>query len=116
MNIRPHLAFLKVLSTVPRTQIRDLIERASVSDIKNISEICLNILSGVVPVSPDVLERLREHKRFLRRVAYKSLHKSPKKLKRYLMQQKGEGILTSVVPILLSVLLDLFKSSDGETN
>lgn len=116
MNIRPHLTFLKILSTLPPKRRRELVREASCSDIKNVSEVCLNLLCGSIPISPDNLPRLKKYKRLLRYVGYKTLHKSPQKLKRFLLQQKGSGFFASVVPILVSILLDFLKPPDGEEN
>lgn len=84
-----------------------LLQNANKSEMSSLSEICLNILAGNVPVN---VKKLRKYKNCIRKVACrKASLKSKKKL---LVKQSG-GFLPLVIPALVSALAGMAGRAIG---
>lgn len=110
-NLRRHLTLLKVLASSSPSQRKQLLKEVSSEDIKILSEVCSNILRGNIPLSSSLYEELKKHKHIIRHIAYKTKHKNPERLKRYLRLQKGG--LIPILPLLLSGLTSLVSGVAG---
>ena len=98
---------LPLLQTLAKSKpkIRDVIFQHGPSDlIKAISEIVLNVLKGVIKITPRQIKRLARYKNKLRALAS---NKVPEKLKRKFLTQKGSGagaLTALLVPIAIAAL------------
>ena len=78
-----------------------LIQHVPANVITAICECSLNLLKGVIPVTPRQKRRFARYKTHLRALANKKVSRRQKK--RFL-NQKGGGLLTTLLPAVLSVL------------
>ena len=100
------LPYLQVLAKA-KPKLRGLIINNVPPDVINaICECCLNLLKGVIPLSPSQKRRLARHKTHLRALANKKV--SQKKNRRYLSQKGGGAALAALIPAALGGLGSLF--------
>ena len=86
-RIRRQWGFLRsLLEDAQQSHRRDVLRHANADRINAVSELVMNTLKKRVPVTPDVVARLKKHKRVLREVA-KHSH-SMKKHRALLLGQK----------------------------
>ena len=81
-----------------------IIEHGPVSLITSICECALNLLKGVIPLTPRQKHRLAWYKTHLRGLASK---KVSRKRKKQFLNQKGGNLLTALLPPVLTVLVSL---------
>ena len=90
-RIRRQWGFLRsLLEDAQQNHRRDVLRHANADQINAVSELVMNTLKKRVPVTPDVVARLKKHKRVLREVAKRS--HSVKKRRALLLGQKGRGL------------------------
>ena len=101
--LKNNLPFLKLLKeTESEEQRQGLLETATPSQIRAVSEICNHVLTGHCKLDKVSRKKLRKNKKLLRKVASPS--KTFKSKRKYL-SQSGGGIFSVLLPILLSTVL-----------
>lgn len=85
-----------------------IIQKASNSVIKALCECVLNVLHGNVPITKAQREKLALHKNCLRKLSNK---KVPLYKKRRILIQKGDGILSVLLPTAISVISSLIHGA-----
>ena len=102
--VKRALPLLQVLAK-SKPQIRDAIVQHGPPDlIKAISEIVLNVLKGVIKITPRQRKRLARYKNKLRAL---TSNKVSQKIKRKFLSQKGGGgglLASIVVPLAIAAL------------
>ena len=95
-RIRRHAPFLRSLVCEANGQQRQALLRAANADqINAVSELVLNALTNpAFPISPDLVARLRPHRKALRDLRHKK--NSVKRRREVLLQQKGGRFWTSL--------------------
>lgn len=111
MNLRRHLTILKVLAASKPSHRRQLLSELDCRDIQALSEICLNLLKGNIPLTPALYDSLKKHKRTIRYIANKSQHKCVNRLRRYITNQRGG--LFPILPLILPAVASLVASVSG---
>ena len=104
--MRGSLPYLDALAKSNPKLGKVLIDNVPTTVITAICECCLNLLKGVIPLTPRQKRRLARYKAHLRALANKRV--SRKKKKQYL-NQKGGSLLTALLPPVLRVLTSLLK-------
>lgn len=90
---------------------KQLLKRATKSNIRCLCEICLNVLRGNVPLDTRSKNKLKKHRKNIETFAKKSV--SLKKKKNLLVNQRGgfAGLLASLaLPILTSIVSSALKN------
>jgi hypothetical protein len=100
-TIRNNSDFLRILATSKDKQKKALLKTCSDNNIKAISEIALNTLSGNIKLTKTKKDRLRRFKSALRTLAKKTV---PLKKKRQIINQKGGALFPLLIPPVLSLL------------
>ena len=100
-RMRGSLPYLQVLAKSKPAARKILIKHSPESVITAICECALNLLKGVVPLTPRQKRHLARYKTHLRVLANKKV--SSKRKKQYI-SQKGGSLLTALLPPILSVL------------
>lgn len=85
-----------------------LLRKCPNSLIKSVCECALNVLKGNVPLTKRQKNKLSPYKRTLRKLGDK---KVPLFKKRRLLVQKGEGFLSLLIPVAVSVLSSLIHGT-----
>lgn len=111
MNMAPHKSqqhrdLLKILSKAKPSLRKAILREADKPLVYSICEICDNLLSGNVPITPAQKIKLRRHKKVIRDIAKKG---EGWQKKRKLLNQHGGAFL----PILLSVLSSVLPAILG---
>ena len=98
------LPYFQVLADSKAKQLHKGAFQYGPSDlIKALSEIVLNTLKGVIPLTPRQKRYLSRYKKQLRRLVKGS---TPANFRRKFFLQKGSGIFSILLPILLPELLN----------
>lgn len=105
-RVRRNLDFLTVLTKCNKKQRKSLLEHCDKDLLLTLSEIAINVLKGIVKLSPAQKARLRRFRKQLRTLANRQV--SLKHKKRY-MVQTGGSLLLSLLPPVISVLKELFS-------
>ena len=95
------LPYLQVIVKSKPKLRKLLIDNVSANVITAICECSLNLLKGVIPVTPRQKRRLARYKTHLRDLANKKVSRKRKKL---YLNQKGGNLLSALLPPVLSVL------------
>jgi len=91
MSFKRQQPFLQsVLKEANRKKRRELLHHANSDQINSISEVALNLLKNRIPLTPQIMAKLRPHKKALRTLAQR--RQSLKKRRELLMQQRGSGL------------------------
>lgn len=106
-NIKKHLNYLRSLTLASPKHKKLLLKNASNSEILAICEICLNLLSGNIPVN---VKKLQKYKNSIRKIACRSTHLNSKK--RILVNQSG-GFLPLILPAVISALAGMAGRAIG---
>ena len=94
-RLKRQLPFLQsVLKEANRKKRQELLHHANSDQINAISEVVLNLLKNNIPMTPDLMAKLRPHKKALRMLGQHS--QSVKKRRELLMQQRGSGLFKSL--------------------
>ena len=108
-KLQHHYSELRALCKCKGRKRKLLLQKASGSLIRTVSQVAKNTIKGNIPLSGRQEERLRRHKKTLRAL---SLAKSSLKKKRKLLIQKGGAFLPLLLgPILSAVAGSLFSRS-----
>ena len=105
--MRGSLPYLQVLVKSKPKLRKLLISNVPEEVITAICECSLNLLKGVIPITPGQKRRLARYKTHLRALASKKVSRKQKKL---YLNQKGGNLLTALLPPVLSVLGSLMTS------
>ena len=100
-RMRGSLPYLQVLAKSKPKLRKLLIDNVPANVITAICECSLNLLKGVVPLTPRQKQRLARYKTHLRALANKKVSKKRKKL---YLNQKGGNLLAALLPPVLGVL------------
>lgn len=104
-NVKQQLAFIKLLAgSAPTAQRKLLLETITKDQLLALSEIALNLLSGVLVLSPSNKKKLSKHKNFIRLLSDKKISRTSKKKA---IQNKGALIslmLKAILPSLQNLL------------
>ena len=103
-NIKRNLPFIKtIFRQANRYKRQDMLRHANKDQINAVSEIALNLLKKRIPVKPPLMAQLRQHKRALCEIGKKK--KSLKRRRQVLINQRGNGLWTSMNHLLCQCLL-----------
>jgi hypothetical protein len=106
-TLKHHYPELRALCKCKGRKQKLLLQKASGSLIRTVSQVAKNTIKGNIPLSPRQKQRLRRHKKTLRAL---SLAKSSLNKKRKLLIQKGGAFLPLLLgPILSAVAGSLFS-------
>ena len=106
-NVLKRQDYLNLLAKSKNKKRRHLlIDLADPSELKAITEIVKNCISGNVPLDTACIKKMRRHKNKLRLISKKRF---PLKQKKELMKQTG-GILPALIPLAISTVASLVKS------
>ena len=105
-RMRHNSDLLRVLARASKTQRKAILETCHIDLIKCLAEISLNVLEGVVPISPIEKKKLKRYKSLLRSLADKKVSLKKKKTK---LNQSGGNLLTLLLPPVLSALGSLLS-------
>ena len=95
------LPYLQVMGRCGPKLRKFMINNVPPEVITAICECSLNLLKGVIPVTPQQKRRLACHKTHLRDLASKKVSRKQKKQR---LNQKGGNLLSALLPPVLSVL------------
>ena len=79
-----------VLKEANRKKRQELLHHTNTDQINAISEVVLNLLKNKIPLTPDLMAKLRPHKKALRTLGER--RQSVKKRRELLMRQRGSGL------------------------
>jgi hypothetical protein len=91
-----HWDVLSVLSKAPPPMRKQLIQSASKDVMDTVSECCLNVLKGTIPLSKHQKKCLAKHRHVLRQMVQKKI---PIRQKKKMLVQRG-GFLPMLGPML----------------
>ena len=100
-RLRQNIDFLSVLAKCNKKQRTALLEHCDKELILTLSEIAVNVLKGVVKLTPSQKAKLNRFKKHLRTLAERQV---AIKHKRDFLVQKGGSLLLSLLPPVLSFL------------
>ena len=100
--VRRALPLLKVLVDASPKLKKAIIKHAPADLVIAISEIALNLLKGVIELTPQQKRRLSSYKKEFRSLAKKNV--SVGKKRKILVQKGGSAALTVLLPLILSLL------------
>lgn len=98
-RLKKNLPLLKWLSVAKPRTARSMLKAADKDVVNTLSECCVNVLRGNVPLSDGQKRKLCKYKRHMRRLAAKSTSHTTKKA----LLQNG-GFLGSLLTPILSML------------
>ena len=102
-RLKHQLPFLQsVLKEANRKKRQELLHHANADQINAISEMVLNLLKNNIPMTPDLMAKLRPHKKALRTLGQRS--QSVKKRRELLMQQRGSGLFKGLNDVVCRCL------------
>jgi len=105
-RVRRNMDFLTVLAKCNKKQRKALLEHCDKDLILTICELAINVLKGVVKLSPSQKSKLRRFREQLRRLADRQV---PFKHKKRYIVQSGGSILLTLLPPAISALTELFS-------
>ena len=100
-RMKRSLPYLQVMGTCGPKLRKFMINNVPAEVISAICECSLNLLKGIVPLTPRQKRRLVRYKTHLRDLANK---KVSRKRKRQRLNQKGGNLLSDLLPPILGVL------------
>lgn len=96
---------------------KQLLKRATKSNIRSLCEICLNVIRGNVPLDQHSKNKLKKHREHIETLAKKSV--SLRKKKNILVNQRGgfAGLLASLaLPVVASIVSGALKKNIKKKN
>ena len=106
-RVHRNLDYLSVLAKCNKKQRKALLEYCDKDLILTICELAVNVLKGVVKLTPAQKTRMHRFRKQLRTLADKSV---PFKHKKQFIVQRGGSLLLSLLPPVISMLASLFSS------
>jgi hypothetical protein len=103
--VRKHSPFFKLLlTTTSKLQRKVLLDSITNDQLRALTEVTVNLLQGVLPVTPDHRQKLKKYRRLIRLIGDKKV--SLKTKKKALCRQSGviALMLKSIEPALNKVL------------
>ena len=100
--VRRALPLLKVLADANPKLKKAIIKHAPPGLVIAISEIALNLIKGVIELTPHQKRRLSQYKKELLSLAKKNV--SVGKKRKILVQKGGSAVLAALIPLVLSLL------------
>ena len=100
--VKRALPLLKTLAEAKPKFKKAIIKNASPDLMKAVSEIALNMLKGIIKLTPQQKQRLSRYKKEFRSLAKKSV--SVNKKRKLLVQKGGGAALGLLLPLALSFL------------
>ena len=100
-RMKGSLPYLQVMGRCGPKLRKFMINNVPANVITAICECSLNLLKGVIPVTPRQKRRLARYKTHLRDLASKKVSRKRKKL---YLNKKGGNLLSALLPPVLSVL------------
>ena len=100
--VRRALPLLKVLVDASPKLKKAIIKHAPPELVIAISEIALNLLKGVIELTPHQKKRLSRYKKEFRSLAKKNISLGTKR--KILVQKGGSAVLAALIPLVLSLL------------
>ena len=104
--VKRALPLLKVLVDATPKLKKAIIKHAPTDLVTAISEIVLNLIKGVIKLTPHQKKRLSRYKKELLALAKKKVSLGKK---RKILVQKGGGVVSILVPLALSLLSSKLK-------
>ena len=104
--VKRALPLLKVLVDATSKLKKAIIKHAPTDLVTAISEIALNLIKGVIKLTPHQKKRLSRYKKELLALAKKKVSLGKK---RKILVQKGGGVVSILVPLALSLLSSKLK-------
>ena len=98
--------YLEVLSTVEPRLRKMMIDQAPSTVVDALCECCLNVLKGAIPLTTHQKRCLTRYETQLRALAKKRISQKQKKK---VPNQKGAGLVSSLLPPALMVLQSLLS-------
>lgn len=105
-RVKRNIDFLTVLTKCNKKQRKALLEHCDKDLILTISEITINVLKGIVNLTPAQKTKLRRFRKQLRALADRQV---PLKRKKSHILQSGGSLLLTLLPPVLSLLREVFK-------
>jgi hypothetical protein len=110
-RLEANLPFLKKLQKVrSKKKRREILKKASLEQVKALCDVCTNILSGCVPLTPSQKTKLSRHAYAIRTLG--GSKKTSLRNKRQILIQKG-GVLPAILAPLLSIAAGLVSGLVG---
>ena len=100
--VKRALPLLKILIDANPKLKKAIIQNAPKDFVTAISEIALNLLKGVIELTPHQKRRLSSHKKELRSLAKRSVSEGRKR--KILVQKGGSAALSILIPLILQLL------------
>ena len=100
-RVRRNIDFLNVLAKCNKKQRQAILEHCDKDLILALSEIAINVLKGIVKLTPAQKAKLNRFKKHLRKLAERQV---PIKHKKRFLVEKGGSLLLSLLPPVLSFL------------
>ena len=100
-RVRRNIDFLNVLAKCNKKQRQAILEHCDKDWILALSEIAINVLKGIVKLTPAQKAKLNRFKKHLRKLAERQV---PIKHKKHFLVQKGGSLLLSLLPPVLPFL------------
>lgn len=104
-RLRTSQPFLHLLARSGTKRRKSLLKQATKEELATLFEICLNILRGHLPLTPQLHKKLKKERKTLRTLANKRISIKRKKA---LVNQKG-GFLGTLAGIALPLLAQLLR-------
>ena len=104
-SLRSNIDFIKRLAVCSAAERRNLLEHASNKNIKALSELCLNLLRGNLPIDDKTKSKFKKHQRSIQLLARRRV---PLKNKREIINQRGSaGFLLPLASLAVPMLANL---------
>ena len=96
--------FVELLTSGSKKQQQQLVKTLTLDQTAAIEEFFINLLKGRIPVSPNLVQRMRRNQKY-----FEALAERKKSLKEKRVQlQKGRGIFLPILAAALPAALSLF--------
>ena len=107
-RLRRNQAFIKRIKKANKSSRHNILKNINDDELKTVCDICHNILTRNINISPKQLARLSKHKKLVRALGSRSSLRS----KRKYLQQRG-GFLAALLPLLGTVASTLIGAFAG---
>lgn len=108
-NINESLEFIRQLAKASSKERKTILKNASIKNLKDLSEICLNLLQGKLKINHISKNKLRRHRQKIETLANKKV--SLVKKKRFINQKGNAGFLLPLASIALPLVANLISKN-----